>query len=193
MKRRCTPYAGIDDICPCLSLTVRHRWRIVNSLKALTGDTDAARRPRIDLQEHTAFFEVGVHNGVPCLLHECRIQSDRVTGAQLQMVLFIDESGQLVMESRYDVRMVDNRIPPRAEPILSCPHIELLCFIFRARRSEDCHTCGTRINRSFECCERKRAVVTVTRQLGKCGRLVDKTWFTQSREMHRERFYQIVW
>lgn len=62
MKRRCMPYARIVDICPCLSLTVRHRWRIVNSLKALTGDTDAARRPGIDLQEHTALFEVGVHN-----------------------------------------------------------------------------------------------------------------------------------
>ncbi|KAH8692109.1 hypothetical protein BGW36DRAFT_363120 [Talaromyces proteolyticus] len=178
LKRRCMVWAGIVDLCPCLSLTFRDREQLVQLLKNL-----------LELRLLNLLQAAG-----ECLLHECWVANDAYQ-THIQMILYFSESDSenLIIKARYTIHIT----PPRYTPsnpdteIFACPHIELLSFIELDREYDYCWTCESQIERHPE--SRPNTVfIDVIRPLGSSSWPADKKWFQQCR-MITYLNYQIFW
>ncbi|RHZ57600.1 hypothetical protein CDV55_105976 [Aspergillus turcosus] len=187
LQRRCMTYAGIVDLCPCLSLTFRDRARIVKLLKLQRAHDDALVTP-----DPSRLFQLGVNEqGEPYLSHSCWVLNDARFHAELQLMLFLGESDRLIMQSRYRIQTQFHRLRLRDGPIPACPHWEILMMLQIRRKSYKCF-CGTRAEVSPPL-QANLVVADVSRILGNSDWPADAVWHKQCRFVLEETYSKLVY
>jgi hypothetical protein len=187
LQRRCMTYAGIVDLCPCLSLTFRDRARIVKLLKLQRAHDDALIKP-----DPLRLFQLGANEqGEPCLSHSCSVVNDARVQGELQTMLFLGQSGRLLMQSQYHIQAQFDRLLMRDGHIPVCPHREITSSLkIHHRKFWKCFDCDT----WAKVCPQLQvnlAVVDVTRILGSSDWPADDVWFKQCRHA-REKTYRTL-
>ena len=200
LERSCTYYAGIADLCPCVSLTIRDRDQLIKILKS----------PVKPAQTKYGLFDYDFIEGKrPSLGHVCRFNIRSGYDVQVALVLFIKETGQLCVAARHTISFSSSDAHLTAEPIMACPHQDLLTLVSRNRVAEDLHTyqdlipfkphqsimshvpgelvseacpkCQTMISKYDLPEDRNQAMFWVVRNLGSCVWPADRSWLDQCR------------
>lgn len=169
-ERACTPYAGIVDLCPCISLTLRARARIVEYLKATKKNTRC-----------TSHQEPGKEH----LVHKCTAYRH----FRIEMQLELTGSGQLIACTQYTAPNFD---PPGrkldAELPLCCSKVWTDALKARTMHPWSCDKCDARIVNLMPSHERV-VIINVTRFLGRgtwfdaCKDCFGKQWYSQCRSL----------
>lgn len=127
--RRCNDWAGILDICPCISMTIRDRAYVVKYLMRKSTDDRIVRR-FID----TGLFKDSANDqGERCLLHECRAYST----VQAVTMLTLTQGDRLRAYSWY--RLPTTVFAPEMEPVWLCPCTPLKERHYLMRNSDTWH------------------------------------------------------
>lgn len=180
-------YAGIVDLCPCLSLTFRDRARIVKLLKLQRAHDDALVTP-----DPSRLFQLGVNEqGEPYLSHSCWVLNDARFHAKLLLMLFLGESDRLIMQSRYRIQAQFHRLRLRDGPIPACPHWGILEMLQIRRKSYKCF-CDTRAEVSPPL-QANLVVVDVSRILGSSDWPADAVWYKQCRFVLEETYSKLIY
>lgn len=131
LERSCTYYAGIADLCPCISLTIRGRDQLVQILKPPAKPAKTKYGP----------FEYDFDDrGQPGLGHVCEFSTRSGYVVRVALVLVIKDTGQLCVAARHTTRFSYSDAHLTAEPIFVCPHQDLLPLIPGNQAAEDPHT-----------------------------------------------------
>ncbi|KAJ5207733.1 hypothetical protein N7449_002112 [Penicillium cf. viridicatum] len=170
--RSCTKYAGIVDLCPCAAWTIRERSRIVKLLKSRTAKL---------AQVQIGPFKFD-RTGGPHLSHSCSLVTTPNRNARVEMRIFIDKSDHLVVHARYTIHLSTRLARASAEPIVSCPHVDLNSLIYSNSPNRGCPQCRTLIDRDSTLSQDKEiAVFDVKRDLGSCKWPADSRWLSNCR------------
>ena len=199
LERPCTYYAGIADLCPCISLTIRGRDQLVKILKLPT-------KPGTEYGPFEYDFD---DEGRPGLGHTCLFSTRSGYDVRVALVLSIKETGQLCVAARHTISFTSSDAHLTAEPTFACPHQDLLSLIPRNQAvdyyhmyktlfsskphldilslvprqmvSKACPTCPTLIKKYASSEDINRAVFWVVRNLGSCEWPADRPWLDQCR------------
>jgi hypothetical protein len=200
LERSCTYYAGIADLCPCISLTIRGRDQLVKILKS------PASQPKTKYGLFEYDFDDG---GQPSLGHSCLFSNRSGYVVRVGLVVFIKETGQLCVAARHTISFYISDAYLTAEPSFACPHQDLLSLIPQNQTARDLHMCLVLIsskphqdllslvpvNLVSKACPRcqtliakyplsedvNQAVFWVVRNLGRCEWPADCPWLDQCR------------
>lgn len=196
LERSCTYYAGIADLCPCISLTIRGRDQLVKILKS----------PATLAKTKYGLFEYDIDDaGLPSLGHACIFRTRSGYNVRVALVLFIKETGQLCLAARHTISFSSSDAHLTAEPTFACPHGDLLS-LFAAKDlplyqtlisskhhqtilslvpgclvSKACPICPTLITEYASSEDTNQAVFWVVRNLGSCEWPADRPWRNQCR------------
>ncbi|ODM15587.1 hypothetical protein SI65_08821 [Aspergillus cristatus] len=152
-KKACEAWAGIVDLCPCISLTLRDRARLIEYLEAPKDE-----KPKLNLVTKDVLSDLDKKY----LLHEYTPHP----GIGMELQLFTTDSGQLNTSARYEklnpgFRWIDLATVP------SCSIQD--CFwdakTKSATQSWNCRRCNARAT-SLSMVPEKVSVVHVARSLG---------------------------
>lgn len=136
-ERRCSPFAGIVDICPCNSLTLRQRDHIIELLESPTTQPG--------MEYRTFRFE---RNEQPKMVHDCSFRFKFGCRVHCSIHLSVKPSDGLAMSTRYTICFSPAKSRLTVDPIFACPHQDLMSLIRQKRMSEFCPRCWTVILRS---------------------------------------------
>lgn len=130
LERSCTYYAGIADLCPCISLTIRGRNQLIKILKSKSLAKPAKTK--------YGPFEYITDKGLSTLGH-CSLFSTR-SGYDIRvaLVLFII-AGQLCIAARHTISFSCSDAHLTTEPNFACPHQDLLSLVPRNQAAKDLH------------------------------------------------------
>jgi hypothetical protein len=160
LQRRCSDYAGIVDLCPCISLTGADRKHIIH---LLTSDGSVSGGP----------FEIIREDEGACLRHACDYSASRHWDTSLELYIGIDDDLQLVVSAFYFLYVKTRpRVNRRAEPVFACPHTDLTMLAGWFDGGRRCKYCETWIEGASGRSE-SPAVFEVIRLLGVCEGLDD--------------------
>ncbi|OJJ59795.1 hypothetical protein ASPSYDRAFT_44190 [Aspergillus sydowii CBS 593.65] len=137
--RQCRYHSGVVDLCPCLSLTFFDRLRLEESLREGAFDTSLPLTIR-------RAFEFSVSSGKRCLMHRCSITYHAHALVYMTMMVFLDVQ-RLEVQKTYRLHLsrpwrARVGVGPRSdliflskgmEPILLCPHFDLINFLYNPR------------------------------------------------------------
>ncbi|RLL95226.1 hypothetical protein CFD26_102760 [Aspergillus turcosus] len=200
LERSCTSYAGIADLCPCISLTIRGRDQLVKILKS-------PAKPKT--QYGPWEYDVG-DGGRPSLGHVCVFDTKSGYVVRVALVLCIQETGQLILAARHTISFSSSDARLTAEPIFACPHWNLLSFDPRDQDAKDelymyqtlisskpyrdilpfvpgelvskaCPMCPTVISEYPLSEDMTQAIFWVVQNLGSCEWPADRSWLDQCR------------
>lgn len=200
LERSCTYYAGIADLCPCISLTIRGRDQLVKILKSPVKPAKTKYGP----------FEYDLDDGgQPGLGHVCLFSTRSGYDVRVALVLFIKETGQLCVAARHTISFSSSDAHLTAEPTFACPHQDLLSLVPTNEAAKDhhmyqtlissephqdflslvpgklvskaCPMCQTLITKYALSEDMNQAVFWVVRNLGSCEWPVDRPWLDQCR------------
>jgi hypothetical protein len=130
LERSCTYYAGIADLCPCISLTIRGRDQLIKILKSPAKPAKTKYGP----------FEYDFDDrGQPSLGHYCLFSTRSGYDVRVALVLFIKETGQLCVAARHTISFSSSDAHLTAEPTFACPHQDLLSLVPRNQAAKDPH------------------------------------------------------
>lgn len=201
LERSCTYYAGIADLCPCISLTIRGRDQLVKILKQSAKPAKTRYGPFV--------YEVD-DRGQPSLGHVCEFSTRSGYVMRVALVLvIIKETGQLCAAARHTITFSFPDAHFTAEPTFACPHQDLLSLVPENQAAEDphmhqtlisskphqdilsfvpgklvskaCVACPTLITKYALSEDKNLAAFWVVRNLGSCKWPVDRPWFDQCR------------
>ena len=202
IERSCANHAGIVDLCPCISLTIRDRDQLVKILKS----------PEKPVKIKYGPFEHGYFSGNnSSLTHYCTEKyaiSSRYD-VEVILVLSITDTGQLCVWARHTVKLPITKHWIGRGPSLACPHLDLSDFVFRengtkvsqrypetvlSKSHQDllsrvpgkkalraCSTCQTVITEDQLSEDPDQARFWVIRNLGSCKWPPSRSWFDQCR------------
>lgn len=171
--RACATYAGIMDLCPCVSLTVRDRARVIEHLE---GGTVSQKRCLSHIKK--GIMSLHDKDGERYISHICTVYPE----LESEIKLSLTESGQLISRAQYAGR-ADCVL--RSESVLvCCSHVlstESLIVTESLNVAEsldatpvhECPICHTRVQ-YLPHSTRNAIVAHVTRFLGR------KDWFADS-------------
>lgn len=187
LERRCSPFAGIVDLCPCNSLTLRQRNHIIDLLdspatqpgmKYCTFDFERAEGPR--------------------MVHSCSFKFR--SGCILQFSTHLEfkpseHPANLVANSQFLIwfSAADSSLP--AKPIFACPHQDLLPLIRQDRISEFCPKCCTLILRKpRQAGTAGPEILSTNRVLGDSRHPADRVCFREAvwQEGYRATRYRLL-
>ncbi|CAG7940473.1 unnamed protein product [Penicillium nalgiovense] len=176
LERSCTYYAGIADLCPCISLTIRGRDQLVQILKPPAKPAKTKYGP----------FEYDFDDrGQPGLGHVCEFSTRSGYVVRVALVLVIKDTGQLCVAARHTTRFSYSDAHLTAEPIFilisSKPHQDILSFVPGRLASKACRKCPTLIKKYPLSEDKNQAAFWVVRNLGICKWPADRPWFDQCR------------
>lgn len=169
-RRSCSDHAGIVDICPCISLTVRDREKIFERLKSSV---------KPEVSKFGAFNSFFV-NGIASLGHSCAENGVSEGDARVVVHLRINNSGELEAILRYTLHDRSIRLHLIAEPIFACPHQDLQSIACADKATKICSRCETYIFKSISRSE-NAIYFEVIRNLGSIQWPADGTWIKQCR------------
>lgn len=149
-EQACVPWAGIVDLCPCLSLIIRGRRHIVEYLKGMVGEGEVGL-VRKEMPE--------VKDAHASLVHECGVYH-MDTSISISITITLVESEQLQVPARYEAFFDDIWMqPPWAKSVYIRPHKGVGWCMSLRLPVQHCSTCDT--HSSVEVwgeAERRRAV-----------------------------------
>lgn len=130
LERSCAQYAGIVDLCPCISLTLRDRDQLVKILKSPT------KPQKFKCGEVEYDF---IDKGKPGLRHCCKYKSTASLSysVQVDLLLFLTTTDQLCSLAEHTMSLPARKGYLRAEPSFACPHQNLWYFFSRAKTPRD--------------------------------------------------------
>lgn len=161
--RSCATYAGIMDLCPCVSLTFRDRTRVIEHLE---GATVNQKRCLSHLKK--GILSLHYKDGEHYLSHTCTAYPE----LEFEIKLSLTESGQLISCAQYALR-TDRGLRSESVPVC-CSRLLTTETLNAAPGSvKDCAICRTRIQHLAHP-TRNGKMVHVTRFLG------EKYWFADS-------------
>ncbi|PKX94263.1 uncharacterized protein P174DRAFT_460356 [Aspergillus novofumigatus IBT 16806] len=178
LERSCTYYAGIADLCPCISLTVRGRDQLIKILKS-------PAKPKTQY----GLFRYDVSDGRDPSLSHCCSFSTR-TGYVVRVVLVLDiKAGQLCLTGRHTISFYSSNAHLTAEPTFACPHRDLLSLVPENLAANDLQMYQTLISSKphqdlLSLIPGKlmnQSVFWVLRNLGSCEWPADYPWLNQCR------------
>lgn len=169
-RRACSDHAGVVDICPCISLTVRDREKIFERLNSSVKPEKSA------FGAFNSFFV----NGIASLGHSCAENGVSEGDARVVVHLRINNSGALEAILRYTLSGSSVNAHRLAEPIFACPHQDLQYIACADKATKVCSRCETYI---FKSVSPKENSITfeVIRNLGWVKWPADDTWINQCR------------
>lgn len=200
LERSCTYYAGIADLCPCISLTIRGRDQLIKILKSkpLAKPAKTKYGP----------FEYVTDKRLSTLGHSCLFSTRPGYDIRVALVLFII-AGQLCIAARHTISFASSDTHLTAEPTLACPHQDLLSLVPGNQTAKDLHvyqalissklhqdilplipmnlfskacpTCQTLIAEYALSEAINQRVFWVVRNLGSCEWPADRPWLDQCR------------
>lgn len=194
LQRACDHLAGIVDLCPCISLTVRDRARAIKAIKSspVGYELKGPLTVSVDKQRYAM--------GEPFLRHTCSINThvDRrlVVETSIEMAISLDASDQLWVDTTYVSHYhAHRRIEDWAAPIFVCPHRDLFVFIRSSMYTSVCGICDCRIHWCPGKSNGKRPItVHVQRPLSDFVWPPDQTWSYNCRFVSRNfALYQDFW
>lgn len=170
-KPTCMPYAGIVDLCPCLSITFFGR----DDVKALaesmamdphTGDKTLYHGLMYHQEKGTAIW------------HHCKITNHPFVEAEARTGFYtLNYEHQLRVVNKYWIHVSTRALPSPVKPLFVCPHVDIMVHIGQlfehresgftgcARHDQSvlCKTCAITLSRGESS---QDFVVTVIRTLG---------------------------
>ncbi|RAH45689.1 uncharacterized protein BO95DRAFT_463715 [Aspergillus brunneoviolaceus CBS 621.78] len=187
----CTAQTGIVDLCPCISLTARHKMRIARYLAKDASDPQDRRYAPIDTDPR--FRDIPTGPNTRGLVHDCNIPAcwagDILSHS---MVLFLDSRRNLIAHTWY---RVSTRWGSAGWSLYACPHYSLLAFRYIEpvrRPSNVCPLCRAQWHTELGWPWRDELWVTLTRDLGGARWPPDAAWQAQrrlrSRDWYRKMF-----
>jgi hypothetical protein len=187
--RTCHRDAGIADLCPCISLTIRDRAAVIEAIESspLGYELKGPLKVCVDMQRQHF------------LLHTCSINTrvDRrlVVETSVEIAIFIDAGEQLWADTTYVSHYhTRGRMENWMEPIFMCPHRDLFQFLASPRYTSFCEVCDCRMHWCPGKSHGKRPItVKVERPLGYLV-FADRYWHDSCRfnSRHFSR-YQDYW
>lgn len=182
-RRACTDHAGIVDICPCISLTVRDREKIFERLKS------PVKPAKIEFGAFRFFFV----NGNSSLGHSCTKSGSSRGDVRVIVHLRINPSGELEAVLNYTLRDCSLDAHLLAEPIFACPHQDLQSLACTDKATKICQRCETFIFKSVAP-EEDAITFEVLRRLGSSPWPADAVWMNQCRlNGHWFSHYELYW
>lgn len=173
-QRKCMSWAGLVDLCPCITLTPHDRNHIVEYLMGKASDKMNVVNSGVWKSSHN-------DKGKQCVSHECRAYSM----AKVNMALSLSNDSQLVVCTQYELPLT----APRMTSIYICPHSNFYHCIFGTSQLSpgnvwNCTSCHTCLVNLTEPRTPEVIVAVVMRYLGKG--IWPKTgfhedWYRQSR------------
>jgi hypothetical protein len=199
LERSCTCYAGIADLCPCISLTIWGRDQLIKVLSSPAKPAKTKYGP----------FEYDFDDkGHPSLGHCCIFRTRSGYDVRVALVLFIKGNGHLCVVARHTTSF-SSSAHLTAEPTFACPHQDLLSLIPEFQTLADLHIHKTLIyskpyqgllnlvprklvSRACPICptlitkyglpeDLNQSSFWVVRNLGSCKWPADRTWLDQCR------------
>ena len=116
-QRSCKSWAGLVDLCPCITLTPRDRKRIVEYLMGKASD-----QKTMNVVNRGVWKPSHNDKGKQCVSHECGAYSM----VKVNMTLSLSDDGQLVACTQYELPFT----APRTTSIYICPHSNSYRYIF---------------------------------------------------------------
>ena len=158
-RRECGPWARVVDLCPCITLTLRDRKRIVEYLMGKASD-----KKTMSVVNRGVWKSSLNNKGKLCISHECKSYSM----AKVDMMLSLSDDGQLVVGTQYELPST----APRMESIYICRHSNLRHCIFGESYLSlgsvwNCVYCHTRLVNLTNPRTPELIVAAVTRYLGR--------------------------
>jgi len=155
LERSCADYAGIFDLCPCYSWTIRMRQNIIDRLEQISTDTPPSDQ-------------------TPMLSHRCSFSIGPGYNVQTSTLIYISVRG-LSVNTRYTMCLPspDTHIIP--DPVFACPHIDLSSLNITEKYFNLCRGCSCLITKEAT------GVFRVVRYLGGSKTPIDDQWLRQCR------------
>ncbi|KAL2871950.1 uncharacterized protein BJX67DRAFT_94418 [Aspergillus lucknowensis] len=178
---------GVLDICPCLSLTFFDRVRLEECLCRGVLNPDLPRSIR-----HA--FRLTRSKKQRFLIHECSINDHAHAFIALKTTFPLQGPGDLRLQTRYCIHLSLPRPFPRPddldyilsfprfgmEPVLCCPHFDVLESLYRFDWVRDtCICCGTTVLETWKAIDGSCVIVECSRNLG--GYTGEVNWTSGSR------------
>ncbi|OJK03517.1 hypothetical protein ASPACDRAFT_111315 [Aspergillus aculeatus ATCC 16872] len=195
LRHLCNARAGIVDLCPCISLTARDKFRLVRHLAGTAEDKDRHHYP-IEMDER---FKLGLTlDGKRCLVHRCEIRDHPHVWIRLEVALYLYPNHNGIMSlyasTAYYVDLWSPARPDAMVPYFACPHRSLLYFAFsKTSRKTSCLFCNSVFTETGKHRFRDEGRnIRVLRNLGGLQWPPDKQWRKQRR--HRAKIsYNSYW
>ncbi|KAL4963746.1 F-box protein [Aspergillus stella-maris] len=192
LERQCMPYAGIVDLCPCMSLTSRDQTKLLQWLDKATPENPSpiksAHLPAVMGLLKPMFVNLAVDDWViKGLVHKCLVLDK--PGLKVEHVLTLhthDRSRRLIALSGYTVRTSATHDLSDIDSVYPCPHEGLLRFVQSGLKAED-RPCGIRLlcpeTHLDRKCDIRTIKVVVHRPLASREWLADNGWLKLCRPM----------
>jgi hypothetical protein len=171
LRRACTYWAGIVDLCPCISLTVRERWHVIQHL----------RSPTPGVTQYGPFRLEFTRDEEPNLLHNCSTGSKAGGKVDSILTLSLNTFGDLILSTQYTLQLSPPDDYLKAEPFFTCPHQGLMPFETPVGDQEICWECGTRLIMLPKHEDKTKGDFTMRRILGTSNWSPDPIWFANCR------------
>lgn len=138
LQRFCVQYAGIDDLCYRVLLTLRDRARLIQLFKS----------PVWPIKDENFPFRVLIdQKGKPCLQHDCYIATDNGCETRFHTTLQLAEANQLMARTQYRTFFSPSLARLTQMPVYLCAHENLLTFIRSDLVLKACCYCGTEMEK----------------------------------------------
>jgi hypothetical protein len=174
LTRACTYWAGIVDLCPCISLTVRERWRVIQHL----------RSPTPGVPQYGPFRLEFTRDEEPNLLHNCSTGSKAGGKVDSILTLSLNTCGDLILCTQYTLQLSPPDGYLKAEPFFTCPHQGLMPFgisVISVWDQKTYRKCGTRPVMFPKHEDKTKGDFTMRRILGTPNWSPDANWFANCR------------
>ena len=154
-KRECGPFVRVVDLCPCITLTLRDRKRIMKYLMGKASDEKT-----INIVNRGLWKSSHNDKGEQCVSHECRPYSM----VKAKMTLSLSDDGQLVAYTQYELPSTALRMTSlyicRHSNLFGMSYLSLGCIW-------NCKWCRTHLVNLTNPRTPEVIVIAVTRYLGK--------------------------
>lgn len=145
LRRYCTGYAGIIDLCPCAALTIRELGHLAKLLESPTTPCQTKIGPftfdRDGGPQPSAYVSAGLHLTGPHLNHQCSLATTSDYKARVEIRISIDSSGSPGIFARYTISFSSSYAHWKAHPIFHCPHWDLTSLMSRKDAVQVCPGC----------------------------------------------------
>ncbi|PYI31887.1 hypothetical protein BP00DRAFT_474056 [Aspergillus indologenus CBS 114.80] len=174
----CTVQSGIVDICPCISLTNRQKFRIARYLAGSPAETYDHQYPSIAADGRFSVTEQGSHTRV--LVHDCPMPFHGDDAFTAKVTISLDRARKSVV-ARTKYHLCHRKLPPVRSPYDACPHRCLLHLSCYPKPLEFCSQCRTKLRLHNWESWAPNQWFTVTRDLGGLRWPPDAVWQAQCR------------
>ncbi|KAL2830444.1 hypothetical protein BJY01DRAFT_254631 [Aspergillus pseudoustus] len=106
-KKYCTRDAGIVDLCPCVSMTVFDKRRVIKFLRQKGRGKEAYLAGSLG----NAFEQITTEPGYPGLHHKCELRIGDEILARFEATLYITSEKMLMAATEYRITRDDPRMP----------------------------------------------------------------------------------